>query len=74
MEKNLTLKMGNCNHRKYIPKLVDLVRTGAIDPQEILTQVEPLTNVIDAYRQFDLRQPGWIKVELEPSEVPAAVA
>ena len=74
MEKNLTLKMGNCNHRKYIPKLVDLVRTGAIDPQEILTQVEPLTNVIDAYRQFDLRQPGWIKVKLEPSEVPAAVA
>src|SRR2546421_2455054 len=74
MEKNLTLKMGNCNHRKYIAKLVDLVRTGAIDPQEILTQVEPLTNVIDAYRQFDLRQPGWIKVKLEPSEVPAAVA
>ena len=74
MEKNLTLTMGNCNHRKYIPKLVDLVRTGAIDPQEILTQVEPLTNVIEAYRQFDLRQPGWIKVKLEPSEVPAAVA
>ena len=74
MEKNLTLTMGNCNHRKYIPKLADLVRTGVIDPQEILTQVEPLTNVIEAYRQFDLRQPGWIKVKLEPSEVPAAVA
>lgn len=74
MEKNLTLTMGNCNHRRYIPKLVDLVRTGVIDPQEILTQVEPLTNVIEAYRQFDLRQPGWIKVKLEPSELPAAVA
>ena len=74
MEKNLTLTMGNCNHRKYIPKLVDLVRTGVIDPKEILTQVEPLTNVIEAYRQFDLRQPGWIKVKLEPSELPAAVA
>jgi threonine dehydrogenase-like Zn-dependent dehydrogenase len=68
MEKNLTLKMGNCNHRKYIPKLVELVRSGAVDPQEVLTNVEPLTNVIDAYRQFDRRQPGWIKVKLEPSE------
>jgi threonine dehydrogenase-like Zn-dependent dehydrogenase len=29
MEKNLTLRAGNCNHRKYVPKLVDLVRTGA---------------------------------------------
>ena len=74
MEKNLTLKMGNCNHRKYIPKLVDLVRSGIIDPQEILTQIEPLTNVIDAYRQFDLRRPGWIKVKLEPGTSPAIAA
>lgn len=74
MEKNLTLTMGSCNHRKYLPKLVDFVRTGVIDPQAVLTQVEPLTNVIQAYRQFDLRQPGWIKVKLEPGEVSAAVA
>ena len=74
MEKNLTLKMGNCNHRKYVPKLVNLVRTGVVDPQEILTNVEPLTNVLDAYRQFDLRQPGWIKVKLEPSAAPAIAA
>ena len=32
MNKNLTIKMGNCNHRRYIPKLIDLVRTGVIDP------------------------------------------
>jgi threonine dehydrogenase-like Zn-dependent dehydrogenase len=74
MEKNLTLKMGNCNHRKYIPKLVELVSSGVIDPREILTNVEPLTNVLDAYRQFDLRQPGWIKVKLEASQAPAVAA
>ena len=74
MEKNLTIKMGNCNHRKYIPKLLNLVRSGVVDPQEILTNVEPLTNVLDAYREFDLRQPGWIKVKLEPSETPAIAA
>lgn len=69
MEKNLTIKMGNCNHRKYIPKLLELVRTGAIDPTEVLTQVEPISDVIEAYKQFDKRTPGWVKVMLEPEAV-----
>jgi threonine dehydrogenase-like Zn-dependent dehydrogenase len=66
MNKNLTIQMGNCNHRKYIPQLVELVRMGAIDPSAVLTQVEPIMNTIDAYKAFDTRQPGWIKVELLP--------
>jgi len=66
MNKNLTIRMGNCNHRAYIPKLVEYVRAGAIDPEAILSKVEPLADVIEAYRQFDKRQPGWLKVMLEP--------
>ncbi len=68
MNKNLTINMGNCNHRKYIPTLVDLVETGAVDPEKILTQREPLTSAIEAYKAFDKRQPGWIKVELDPQK------
>jgi threonine dehydrogenase-like Zn-dependent dehydrogenase len=68
MEKNLRLNMGNCNHRKYIPKLVNMVRSGVIDPTQVLTQREPLTSAIDAYKQFDRRMPGWIKVKLEPAK------
>lgn len=30
MNKNLTLNMGNCNHRASVPILVELVRVGAI--------------------------------------------
>lgn len=67
MNKNLTINMGNCNHRKYIPSLVDMVRQGTIDPAKVLTQVEPLMSVIDAYKAFDRRQPGWVKVELTPA-------
>jgi threonine dehydrogenase-like Zn-dependent dehydrogenase len=67
MNKNLTIRMGNCNHRKYVPMLVELVRTGQVTPTAILTQREPLSNAIDAYLAFDQRQPGWIKVELEPA-------
>jgi threonine dehydrogenase-like Zn-dependent dehydrogenase len=66
MNRNLTINMGNCNHRKYIPPLVDMVRSGEVDPKQILTQVEPMTSVIDAYKAFDTRQPGWVKVELVP--------
>jgi threonine dehydrogenase-like Zn-dependent dehydrogenase len=69
MNKNLTLRMGNCNHRKYIPMLLDLVQNGTIDPTEILTNTEPITGAIEAYEAFDTRQPGWIKVELEPTQV-----
>jgi threonine dehydrogenase-like Zn-dependent dehydrogenase len=67
MNKNLTVKMGNCPHRRYLPKLLDLVRSGAVDPAKILTHKQPLGSVIDAYKAFDQRQPGWIKVELEPA-------
>ncbi len=67
MNKNLTLKMGNCPHRKYIPHLLGLVASGVIDPTKILTEVEPLQNAIQAYEAFDSRQPGWLKVELKPA-------
>ena len=66
MNKNLTLQMGNCNHRKYIPLLIEKVRLGVVDPLEVLTQTEPLTSAIDAYKAFDQRLSGWMKVELLP--------
>lgn len=67
MLRNLTIKMGNCNHRRYIPRLVSLVRSGHVDPIGILTQRQPMTDVISAYKQFDQRAPGWTKVELRPA-------
>jgi len=66
MNKNLTINMGNCNHRKYLPNLMDMVESGIIDPSEVITQVQPLSSVVDAYEQFDVRKDGWIKVEIIP--------
>jgi threonine dehydrogenase-like Zn-dependent dehydrogenase len=66
-QRNLTVRGGNCNHRKYMPMLVGLVATGALDPTEILTNTEPLTSAIEAYETFDRREPGWIKVKLQPA-------
>lgn len=68
MNKNLTLKMGNCNHHTIIPKLLEMVRAGIIDPTAVLTKVEPISDVVSAYEAFDKREPGWIKTELQPAE------
>lgn len=67
MNKNLSINLGNCNHRKYLPHLINWVRNGTIDPLLVLTQREPITSAIEAYEAFDRREPGWMKVELEPA-------
>jgi threonine dehydrogenase-like Zn-dependent dehydrogenase len=67
MNKNFTINMGNGNHPRYIPRLLAMVESGVVDPEQMITQHEPLRDVLDAYKQFDLRQPGWLKVALEPA-------
>jgi threonine dehydrogenase-like Zn-dependent dehydrogenase len=71
MMKNLTLTMGNCNHRKYIPHLVELTRAGVVDPSALVTQIADTHDVIEAYQKFDQRRPGWLKVALDPAAVTA---
>ncbi len=68
MNKNLTLKMGNCPHRTYIPKLLELVRSGVVEPTQILTEVVAFRDAIEGYEAFDRRDKGWVKVALEPAE------
>jgi threonine dehydrogenase-like Zn-dependent dehydrogenase len=68
MNKNLTIKAGNCNHRNYIPFLLDMIRAGEIFPEKILTNQEDLVSAVDAYKHFDKREDGWVKVALKPSE------
>lgn len=65
MNRNLTIRTGNCNHRKYIPRLINLVRSGAVDPAGVLTRHQAFSSVLDAYRAFDTHQPGWLKVSLD---------
>lgn len=68
MNKNLTLAMGNCNHRKYVPRLLEMIAAGRADPARVLTRSEAMTGAIEAYEAFDQRRPGWLKVKLEPQQ------
>lgn len=67
MAKNLVVRSGNCNHRRYLPKLMDLVRSGVIEPSAMLTQIGPFASAIECFEAFDKREPDWVKVELLPS-------
>lgn len=72
MNKNLTVRTGNCNHRKYLPHLIELVRSGAMRTEQFFTQRQALTSVIDAYHHFDRHEQGWLKVKLEPGQMERA--
>ena len=66
MNENITVRMGTCNHRKYLPHRIDLVRSGIMHPEQFFTQKVPVASAIDAYRYFDRHEHGWLKVKLEP--------
>jgi threonine dehydrogenase-like Zn-dependent dehydrogenase len=67
--KNVTIRMGDCPHRRYLPKLVRMVASGVLHPARILTKRLAFDDAIEAYRAFDKHEQGWLKVELVPSQV-----
>jgi threonine dehydrogenase-like Zn-dependent dehydrogenase len=62
---NLAIDLGNCNHRSYVTKLVEILRVGVIDPVKILTKRDP-DRRDRRLQQFAKRMPGWIKTERNP--------
>jgi threonine dehydrogenase-like Zn-dependent dehydrogenase len=66
-EKNLTVNMGTCHHRRYIPKLVQMVGAGEVNPTMIMPRQESLLSATEAYESFDRRERGWLQVELIPA-------
>jgi len=67
MNKNLSILAGNCNHRRYIPELINLVASGVVEPDQVLTSRGAMTAAVEAYEAFDARASGWTKVELTPA-------
>jgi threonine dehydrogenase-like Zn-dependent dehydrogenase len=64
MNKNVTIRMGNCNHRKYLPMLLEWIEKGEFNIEHFITQKVPFKEIIGAYKHFDAREDNWIKVVL----------
>jgi threonine dehydrogenase-like Zn-dependent dehydrogenase len=52
-KKNITLRAGNCPHRKYVDTLINLIKEGKMEPSYVITSELTLDNIDDAYRCFD---------------------
>lgn len=64
--KNLTLKIGRCNARKYMSQLLPLVLQRTLPLTDIITHRLPLAEAIRGYDLFQNRKEGAIKVLLTP--------
>jgi threonine dehydrogenase-like Zn-dependent dehydrogenase len=66
MNKGLTIKTGQTHVHRYVPKLLDLIRSGKIDPSFVVTHRLPLDQAPHAYKIFNEKKDGCIKVVLDP--------
>jgi threonine dehydrogenase-like Zn-dependent dehydrogenase len=41
-----------------MPEMIELVRSGVIRPEQLLTQIKPIVSAIEAYRAFDQHKAG----------------
>ena len=62
--RNIGLRGGMAPVRNYLPQMIDLVLSGAIDPGKVFDVTMPLDEVAEAYAAMDERRA--IKVLLEP--------
>ena len=67
MNKGLTVKTGQTHVHKYVPRLLDYVREGKIDPTFVVTHRMPLSQAPQAYHLFREKKDGCIKVVLDPA-------
>jgi threonine dehydrogenase-like Zn-dependent dehydrogenase len=67
MNKGLTIKTGQTHVHKYVPRLLDYIREGKIDPSFVVTHRLPLSQAEHAYHLFREKKDGCIKVVLDPA-------
>ena len=66
LNKGLTLRMNQASVKRHLPRLIEHVRAGRLNPRAIITHRVPLEEVNDAYRMFSAKQDQCIKALLIP--------
>ncbi len=65
--KGLRLRTGQTNVQRYIPKLLDYIQSGKIEPQAIITHRFGLTEAPEAYKMFVDKSDAVEKIVLDPA-------
>ncbi|MBL8949499.1 MAG: glutathione-dependent formaldehyde dehydrogenase [Myxococcaceae bacterium] len=66
MNKGLTLRMNQASVKRHLPKLIEHIQAGRIDPKQIITHRVPLEEAAEAYHIFSNKLDGCIKTILIP--------
>ena len=64
--KNVRITMGRDDDERWNGKLRDMILIGAAKPSQIVSHRLSLDEAPDAFRRFDAREDGYIKVILKP--------
>jgi threonine dehydrogenase-like Zn-dependent dehydrogenase len=64
--KGLTLKMGQTNVHRYLPRLTDYILKGQIDPSFVITHRVTLTDAAAGYKTFHEKKDQCVKVVMKP--------
>ena len=64
--KALTLKMGQTHVHRYLPRLLERIESGDIDPSFVVTHTVPLDDAPEMYKTFRDKKDGCVKVVLKP--------
>lgn len=66
MEKAITVRTGQIHVQRYWRTVMEQMRSGRYDPSFIVTHRMPLARAPEAYRTFDRKEAGVVKVVLVP--------
>jgi threonine dehydrogenase-like Zn-dependent dehydrogenase len=67
MEKGVTVRSGQVHVQRYWKTVLEKMRSGEYDPSFTITHRLPLEQAAEAYRIFDRKEDGVIKVVLDAS-------
>lgn len=67
VNKGITIRANQASVKRLLPKMIDHVQKGNINPKELITHRLPLEEVSDAYRIFSDKLDNCIKTVLIPS-------
>ncbi|PTR16978.1 threonine dehydrogenase-like Zn-dependent dehydrogenase [Nitrosospira sp. Nsp2] len=66
LNKGLTLRMNQASVKRHLPRLIEHIQAGRIEPKKIITHRVPLEEVSDAYHIFSSKLDNCIKTILFP--------
>jgi threonine dehydrogenase-like Zn-dependent dehydrogenase len=59
VNKGLTLRMNQASVKRHLPRLIEHIQQGRIEPRKIITHRMPLEEVADAYHMFSSKLDTW---------------